>query len=103
MKDGPQNNPPGKRRVTAKAVADAVGVSRSAVSRAFTEGAYLDGAKRQAIREMAETRAIALGEKNGFGSLGPTTEEDPKPEEEGKKKDGSSGKEGTDDNDSEKE
>lgn len=74
MKDGPQNNPPGKRRVTAKAVADAVGVSRSAVSRAFTEGAYLDGAKRQAIREMAakmgyQPNALAAGLQGGRSHL----------------------------------
>ncbi|MBF9051800.1 substrate-binding domain-containing protein [Roseobacter sp. HKCCD9010] len=42
------------RRVTAADVAKAAGVSRSAVSRAFTPGAYLDSAKRVAILATAK-------------------------------------------------
>ncbi|PLW78400.1 transcriptional regulator [Cohaesibacter celericrescens] len=41
------------RRVTASDVAKAAGVSRSAVSRAFTDGAYLDDAKRTLIKSTA--------------------------------------------------
>lgn len=42
------------RRITAAQVAEASGVSRSAVSRAFTEGAYLDRAKREKILHVAQ-------------------------------------------------
>lgn len=51
-----KNNTPAKprRRVTAKAVAERAGVSRSAVSRAFTKGAYLDQEKKTAILKVAE-------------------------------------------------
>ena len=42
-----------RRRVTAQAVAERAGVSRSAVSRAFTEGAYLDQKKKARILEVA--------------------------------------------------
>ncbi|CUH81840.1 Glucose-resistance amylase regulator [Tritonibacter multivorans] len=51
-----ENNIPAKprRRVTAKAVAERAGVSRSAVSRAFTKGAYLDQEKKARILEVAE-------------------------------------------------
>ena len=42
-----------RRRVTAQDVAKAAGVSRSAVSRAFTDGAYIDGAKREKIHAIA--------------------------------------------------
>ncbi|MEL7471562.1 MAG: LacI family DNA-binding transcriptional regulator [Pseudomonadota bacterium] len=45
------------RRVTASDVAERAGVSRSAVSRAFSEGAYLDEEKRQRIL----TSATELG------------------------------------------
>ena len=41
------------RRVTASDVAKAAGVSRPAVSRAFTPGAYLDDAKRERILQTA--------------------------------------------------
>ncbi|SNY90033.1 DNA-binding transcriptional regulator, LacI/PurR family [Cohaesibacter sp. ES.047] len=41
------------KRVTASEVAKAAGVSRPAVSRAFTPGAYLDNAKRELILETA--------------------------------------------------
>ncbi|MEJ1998510.1 MAG: LacI family DNA-binding transcriptional regulator [Maritimibacter sp.] len=37
------------RRVTAADVAKVAGVSRSAVSRAFTQGAYIDAEKRALI------------------------------------------------------
>lgn len=43
-----------KRRVTAADVAKLAGVSRSAVSRAFTEGAYLAPDKRQLIQKAAQ-------------------------------------------------
>ncbi|GIT91921.1 transcriptional regulator [Jannaschia pagri] len=42
------------RRVTAADVAEAAGVSRSAVSRAFTPGSYLDDGKRRAILRAAK-------------------------------------------------
>ena len=62
------------RRITAQAVADAAGVSRSAVSRAFTEGAYLDPQKRKVIREIAEQlgyqpNALAAGLQGGRSHL----------------------------------
>lgn len=41
------------KRITASDVAEAAGVSRPAVSRAFTPGAYLDDAKRELILETA--------------------------------------------------
>lgn len=43
-----------KRRITAVDVANQAGVSRSAVSRAFTEGAYLDAEKRRRIMKAAQ-------------------------------------------------
>lgn len=43
-----------KRRVTAADVAKLAGVSRSAVSRAFTDGAYLAPDKRQLIQKAAQ-------------------------------------------------
>ncbi len=63
-----------RRRVTAQAVADAAGVSRSAVSRAFTPGAYLDENKRKKIEDMAERmgyqpNALAAGLKDGRSHL----------------------------------
>jgi DNA-binding LacI/PurR family transcriptional regulator len=42
-----------RRRVTAQAVAERAGVSRSAVSRAFTQGAYLDQKKKAQILQVA--------------------------------------------------
>ncbi len=62
------------RRVTAQAVADAAGVSRSAVSRAFTPGAYLDAEKRIKIMRMADRmgyqpNALAAGLKGGRSHL----------------------------------
>ncbi len=62
------------RRVTAQALADAAGVSRSAVSRAFTPGAYLDDEKRKKIHKMAELmgyqpNALAAGLKGGRSHL----------------------------------
>lgn len=62
------------RRVTAQAVADAAGVSRSAVSRAFTHGAYLDADKRKIIHEVAarmgyQPNALAAGLKGGRSHL----------------------------------
>lgn len=50
-----ERDQPGRRprRVTAADVADHAGVSRSAVSRAFTEGAYLDDDKRARILNAA--------------------------------------------------
>ena len=63
-----------KRRVTAQMVADAAGVSRSAVSRAFTEGAYLDGEKRVRIKQVAlelgyQPNALAAGLQGGRSHL----------------------------------
>lgn len=43
-----------KRRITAADIARLAGVSRSAVSRAFTKGAYLDAAKKSRILEASE-------------------------------------------------
>ncbi|NVO24727.1 LacI family DNA-binding transcriptional regulator [Donghicola mangrovi] len=50
MTDAQERN----RRVTAADVARAAGVSRSAVSRAFTPEAYLDADKRRAILQVAD-------------------------------------------------
>lgn len=62
------------RRVTAADVADLAGVSRSAVSRAFTDGAYLDAEKRRKIREVAaqlgyQPNALAAGLQGGRSNL----------------------------------
>lgn len=62
------------RRVTAQTVADAAGVSRSSVSRAFTPGAYLDANKRKKIHEVAtqmgyQPNALAAGLKGGRSHL----------------------------------
>nr|WP_217359005.1 LacI family DNA-binding transcriptional regulator [Ruegeria arenilitoris] len=62
------------RRVTAQTVAEAAGVSRSAVSRAFTPGAYLDAGKRKKIHEVAasmgyQPNALAAGLKGGRSHL----------------------------------
>lgn len=74
MSDDPK--PPTKRtrRVTAQAVADVVGVSRSAVSRAFIPGAYVDAEKRKKIRKVAaeigyQPNALAAGLKDGISHL----------------------------------
>ncbi len=60
--------------MTAQAVAEAAGVSRSAVSRAFTPGTYLDAKKRRKIHELAERmgyqpNALAAGLKGGRSHL----------------------------------
>lgn len=65
---------PAPRRVTAQMVAEAAGVSRSAVSRAFTPGAYLDAEKRERIQEIAaelgyQPNAMAAGLKGGASHL----------------------------------
>jgi DNA-binding LacI/PurR family transcriptional regulator len=62
------------RRVTAQAVADVAGVSRSAVSRAFTPGAYVDAEKRKKIQKIAalmgyQPNALAAGLKGGRSHL----------------------------------
>lgn len=62
------------RRATAQTVADLAGVSRSAVSRAFTPGAYLDSEKRQRILKIAadagyQPNALAAGLKGGQSNL----------------------------------
>ena len=69
--DKPLDRP---RRVTAQAVADAAGVSRSAVSRAFTQGAYVDAEKRRRIKEVAaqlgyQPNALAASLKGGPSHL----------------------------------
>ncbi len=62
------------RRITAQDVADAAGVSRSAVSRAFSKGAYLDAEKRARIQKVAASlgyrpNALATGLKDGQSNL----------------------------------
>ncbi|WP_171180338.1 LacI family DNA-binding transcriptional regulator [Ruegeria sp. HKCCD8929] len=63
------------RRITAEQVAKAAGVSRSAVSRAFTPGAYVDKAKRERILFVAQElgyrpNALAAGlQSNGRSNL----------------------------------
>lgn len=74
MADDSENSGQARRRVTAKMVADAAGVSRSAVSRAFTEGAYLDAEKRRKIHEIAsqlgyQPNALAAGLQGGRSHL----------------------------------
>ncbi|MCT4553959.1 MAG: LacI family DNA-binding transcriptional regulator [Pelagimonas sp.] len=68
------DSPDRPRRVTAQMVAQAAGVSRSAVSRAFTEGAYLDQAKRDRIHQVAaelgyRPNALAAGLQGGRSHL----------------------------------
>ncbi|WP_375688568.1 LacI family DNA-binding transcriptional regulator [Pseudooceanicola sp. LIPI14-2-Ac024] len=63
-----------RRRVTAADVARAAGVSRSAVSRAFTEGAYLDAEKRRVILAAAaelgyRPNALAAGLQGAQSNL----------------------------------
>ena len=56
--------PKQSRRITAEDVARRAGVSRSAVSRAFTDGAYIDAAKRALVLQAAADlgyRPNALG------------------------------------------
>ncbi|WP_170334692.1 LacI family DNA-binding transcriptional regulator [Ruegeria arenilitoris] len=65
---------PKHRRVTAQTVADMVGVSRSAVSRAFTPGAYVDAQKRKRIHAVAaelgyQPNALAAGLQGGRSRL----------------------------------
>ncbi|MGJ8544172.1 MAG: LacI family DNA-binding transcriptional regulator [Sulfitobacter sp.] len=65
---------PQTRRVTAQTVADLAGVSRSAVSRAFTPGAYLDAEKRRDVLRIAaeigyQPNALAAGLKGGSAHL----------------------------------
>lgn len=62
------------RRVTAQDVANEAGVSRSAVSRAFTPGAYLDAEKRDTILAAAlklgyRPNALAAGLQGGRSHL----------------------------------
>lgn len=62
------------RRATAQTVADLAGVSRSAVSRAFTPGAYVDSEKRRRILKVAaeagyQPNALAAGLKGGRSNL----------------------------------
>lgn len=62
------------RRVTAADVAKVAGVSRSAVSRAFTQGAYIDAEKRALILKAADDlgyqpNALAAGLKGGPSNL----------------------------------
>lgn len=62
------------RRVTAQTVADQAGVSRSAVSRAFTKGGYVETEKRSRIYAVAaelgyQPNALAAGLKGGRSLL----------------------------------
>lgn len=62
------------RRVTAQMVADLAGVSRSAVSRAFTEGGYVEAEKRSRIYAVAsevgyQPNALAAGLQGGRSHL----------------------------------
>jgi len=51
--ENPEGGPRRPRRVTAVDVARAAGVSRSAISRAFSPGAYVDAEKRDRILKTA--------------------------------------------------
>lgn len=62
------------RRVTAQTIADLAGVSRSAVSRAFSPGTYLSAEKRNRILQIAaeagyQPNALAAGLKEGRSNL----------------------------------
>ncbi|NRB04548.1 MAG: LacI family DNA-binding transcriptional regulator [Rhodobacteraceae bacterium] len=62
------------RRVTAQMIADLAGVSRSAVSRAFTKGGYVEAEKRQRIYEVAaehgyQPNALAASLQGGRSQL----------------------------------
>ncbi len=70
----PTDNAVRPRRVTAQMVADLAGVSRSAVSRAFTEGGYVDAEKRNRIFAVAaevgyQPNALAAGLQGGRSHL----------------------------------
>ena len=63
-----------RRRVTAEDVARAAGVSRSAVSRAYTKGAYVSREKKRKIQEAAEVlgyrpNALAAGLNSSRSNL----------------------------------
>ncbi|MGV8985908.1 MAG: LacI family DNA-binding transcriptional regulator [Cypionkella sp.] len=63
-----------KKRITAQDIALLAGVSRSAVSRAFTEGAYIDPEKRALVLQAAEElgyrpNALAAGLQGGQSNL----------------------------------
>jgi DNA-binding LacI/PurR family transcriptional regulator len=65
---------PPNRRITAQDIAALAGVSRSAVSRAFTDGAYIDPDKRARILQAAEElgyrpNALAAGLQGGRSNL----------------------------------
>lgn len=69
-----ENEPKSPRRTTAQMVADKAGVSRSAVSRAFTEGRYVDAEKRARIYEVAselgyQPNALAASLQGGRSHL----------------------------------
>lgn len=71
MTDTTSNRP---KRITAADVARAAGVSRSAVSRAFTQGSYLDADKRKMILAAAQTlgyrpNALAAGLQGAQSNL----------------------------------
>jgi DNA-binding LacI/PurR family transcriptional regulator len=66
--------PPRKKRITAEDVALLAGVSRSVVSRAFTEGAYIDADKRRRALQAADTlgyrpNALAAGLQGAQSNL----------------------------------
>ncbi len=63
-----------RKRITAQMVADRAGVSRSAVSRAFTKGSYLEESKRRRILGIAaeigyQPNALAAGLQGGRSRL----------------------------------
>ncbi|MGO4910598.1 LacI family DNA-binding transcriptional regulator [Pseudorhodobacter sp. W20_MBD10_FR17] len=65
---------PRKKRITAKDVAQLAGVSRSVVSRAFTDGAYIDPDKRALVLQAADTlgyrpNALAAGLQGARSNL----------------------------------
>lgn len=66
--------PPRKKRITAQDIAQLAGVSRSVVSRAFTEGAYIDADKRARVLRAADTlgyrpNALAAGLQGARSNL----------------------------------
>lgn len=63
-----------RKRITAQMVADRADVSRSAVSRAFTDGSYLEDSKRRKILKIAaeigyQPNALAAGLQGGRSRL----------------------------------
>lgn len=65
---------PRKKRITAKDIAQLAGVSRSAVSRAFTDGAYVDADKRARVLDAADKlgyrpNALAAGLQGARSNL----------------------------------